>query len=124
MTDTLDSIINIKSENNSYNNSYKNSDKNYDNIYLTFSINIIPFEQEKKIITLLLNSQYPYSNITNSIIKKVKKINNKISLNLLNSMKNSIIKNNMIIQYSKIIANNSIISEEYSNTNILHLSQK
>lgn len=111
MSDTLDSL------------SYEN---NIDNqkINLTLYTNIIPYEQEKKITSILLSSKYPYSDISNDTIQKVKKINKNISLDLLNSMKNSTIRNNMIIQYSSLIANNTIISEEYSNTNVLNLSKK
>ena len=114
ITDNI--IINNIEENNI------NRDPN--KIYLNFNNTIIPYEQEKKIVKIILGAQYPYSNITNEIIKKVRDINYKITLELLNSMKSSIIKNNMIIQYSSLKANNTQIAEDYVKTNVLNLSKK
>ena len=117
MINTLDSIIN--------NNSYEILSNNDNNkIYLSFNNNIIPYEQEKKIIKIILKAQYPYSNITDKIIKKIRKINYNITPELLNSMKSSIIKNSMIIQYSSLKANNTQIAEDYVKTNVLNLSKK
>jgi hypothetical protein len=99
---------------------YKNTDK----VYLNFNTFIIPHEDEKKIMKIILNSQYPYANITNKIMKKVNKINLLIGPDLLNSMKGSIIKNNMIIQYAHLKINNTQIAEEYVKSNVLNLSKK
>ena len=78
MSDTIDSIINDNSDDILY-----NTDPN--KIYLHFNNIIIPFEQEKKIIKIILKSQYPYSNIKDDVVKKIKKINYKITSELLNS---------------------------------------
>ena len=91
---------------------------------LKFKTNIIPYEQERKIIKILLNAQYPYADINDKVIKKVHVINPDISIGLLKSMKSSIIKNNMIIQYAHLKINNTQIAEEYVKTNVLNLSKK
>ena len=117
MIDTLNSTINNNSDEYIYNN-------DINKIYLNFNNNSIPYEQEKKIIKIILKAQYPYSNITDKIIKKIRKINYNITPELLNSMKSSIIKNNMIIQYSSLKANNTQIAEDYVKINVLNLSKK
>ena len=103
-------------------------DENYNNdknkVYLKLNTNIIPYEQEKKIVKIVLRSQHPYADITDDTIKEVNKINKNIRIDLLKSMKSSIIKNNMIIQYAHLKINNTKIAEEYVNTNVLSLSKK
>jgi hypothetical protein len=103
---------------------FDNYNDNNNKVYLKLNTNIIPYEHEKQIIKILLRAQHPYADITDKIIRKVNKINNNIGLDLLNSMKSSIIKNNMIIQYAILKVNNSRIAEEYVNTNVLSLSKK
>lgn len=93
-------------------------------IYLTFETNIIPCEIEKKISKILLNSEYPYGEITNDTLNEISKINPDLTLNLLCSMKNAIIMNNLVIQYSKLIIKSSEISKKYYETNVIKLSNE
>ena len=104
-----------------YNDVY-NNDKN--KVYLKLNTNTIPYEEEKQIIKILLRAPHPYADITDEVIKKVNKINRNMGIDLLKSMKSSIIKNNMIIQYANLKVNNTRIAEEYVNTNVLNLSKK
>ena len=89
-----------------------------------FKSNIISLNNEKKIIKYLLNIRYPYKEINNKQINHLKSIYPNISKELLESMKSSYIKTNLLIQYAHAKLNSTMISEEYSNTNILKLSEK
>ena len=72
-------------------------------ITLTFKENIISTTVEKKIVEILFDCEYPYGEITDEIFDKIIDIDGNLSINLICSLKKSIIVNNQLIRYSKIM---------------------
>ena len=93
-------------------------------ITLIFEKNIIFTNVENKIVEILFNCEYPYGEITDEIFNKIIDIDGNLIINLICSLKKSIIMNNQLIRYSKIISKITEISNDYLNKNIIKISNE
>ena len=93
-------------------------------ITLTFEENIISTIVENKIVEILFDCEYPYGEITDEIFDKIIDIDGNLSINLICSLKKSIIVNNQLIRYSKIMSKITEISNDYLNKNIIQISNE
>ena len=67
-------------------------------ITLTFKENIISTTVENKIVKILFDCEYPYGEIKDEIFNKIIDVNGNLSINLICSLKKSIIVNNQLIK--------------------------
>jgi len=93
-------------------------------ITLTFKENIISTNIENKIVEILFDCEYPYGEITDEIFNKIIVIDGNLIINLICSLKKSIILNNQLIRYSKTISKITQITNDYLNKNIIQISNK
>lgn len=93
-------------------------------ITLTFKENIISSDVEKKIVKILFDCKYPYGEITDKIFNKIIDIDGNLIINLICSLKKSIIVNNQLIRYSKIMSKITEITNDYLNKNIIQISNE